>query len=40
MGSLITCNHQNEVAYRLYRQIGFTETGKNDDDELELGIIL
>ena len=37
---LITCNPQNEVAYRLYRQIGFTETGKSDDDELELGITL
>ena len=37
---LITCNPQNEAAYRLYRQIGFTETGKSDDDELELGITL
>ena len=37
---LMTCNPQNEVAYRLYRQIGFTETGRSDDDELELGITL
>ena len=37
---LITCNPQNEVAYRLYRRIGFTETGRRDDDELELGMTL
>ena len=37
---LITCNPQNEVAYRLYRQIGFTETGRSDEDELELGMTL
>ena len=37
---LMTCNPPNEVAYRLYRQIGFTETGRSDDDELELGITL
>lgn len=31
----------NEVAYRLYRQIGFVvETGRNDDDESELGMTL
>ena len=34
---LITCNPQNEVAYRLYRKLGFTETGRSDDDEIELG---
>ena len=37
---LITCNPKNEVAYRLYRQIGFAETGRSDDDELELGMTL
>ena len=37
---LITCNPQNEVAYSLYRQIGFTETGKSDEDEVELGLTL
>ena len=37
---LMTCNPQNEVAYRLYRQIGFTETGNSDEDEVELGITL
>ena len=37
---LITCNPQNEVAYRLYRKLGFTETGRSDDDEIELGMTL
>ena len=35
----ITCNPKNQVAYNLYRQIGFIETGRSDD-ELELGINL
>ena len=37
---LLTCDPQNKVAYRLYRQIGFTETGRSDDEELELGMTL
>lgn len=37
---LITCNPQNEAAYRLYRKLGFTETGRSDDDEIELGMTL
>ena len=37
---LITCKPQNEVAYRLYRKLGFTETGRSDDDEIELGMTL
>lgn len=37
---LITCNPQNKVAYRLYRKLGFTETGRSDDDEIELGMTL
>ncbi len=37
---LLTCNPENEVAYGLYRQIGFTETGRSDDDEWELGMTL
>ena len=37
---LLTCNPQNEVACRLYRQIGFAETGRSDDDEVELGLTL
>ena len=37
---LITCNPENEAAYKLYRQIGFKETGRSDGDELELSITL
>ena len=37
---LITCNPENKIAYRLYRQIVFIETGKSDEDEVELGITL
>lgn len=37
---LLTCNPENKIAYSLYRQIGFIETGRSDDDELELGITL
>ena len=37
---LMTCNPQNEVAYKLYRQIGFAETSNSDEDEVELGITL
>ena len=37
---LITCNPQNEVAYRLYRKLGFTEAGRSDDDEIELVMTL
>ncbi|MCR1842606.1 GNAT family N-acetyltransferase [Murimonas intestini] len=36
----ITCNPENTIAYGLYRQLGFMETGRSDDDELELGITL
>ncbi len=35
---LITCNPSNEVAYNLYKQTGFVETGRSDEDELELGV--
>lgn len=37
---LLTCNPKNIIAYELYHKIGFTETGRNDDDEVELGISL
>lgn len=37
---LITCNPENKIAYGLYRQIGFIETGRSDDDELELGMTI
>ena len=34
---LLTCNPDNTVAYKLYQRLGFTETGRRDDDEVELG---
>lgn len=37
---LITCNPENKIAYGLYRRIGFIETGRSDDDELELGMTI
>ena len=37
---LLTCNPENEAAYKLYQKIGFTETGRSDDDEVELGMTL
>jgi diamine N-acetyltransferase len=35
---VLTCNPGNEVAMHLYHQIGFTETGRSDGDEVELQI--
>jgi len=32
----LTCNKENVAGLRLYRKIGFTETGMEDDDEIEL----
>jgi len=32
----LTCNKENVAGLRLYRNIGFTETGIEDDDEIEL----
>ncbi len=37
---LLTCNPENEAVYKLYQKIGFTETGRSDDDEVELGMTL
>ena len=37
---LITCNPQNEVATVERCVLGFTETGRSDDDEIELGMTL
>ncbi|MEA4912238.1 MAG: GNAT family N-acetyltransferase [Oscillospiraceae bacterium] len=37
---LLTCNPENEVAYRLYRRLGFSETGRSDGEESELGVRL
>lgn len=34
--TLITCAPENRVAYELYRRMGFTETGRGDEDEVEL----
>ena len=34
---LLTCNPQNQAAWGLYAQLGFTETGRSDEDETELG---
>ena len=33
---LLTCHRDNRVAYRLYRELGFTETSRSDGDEEEL----
>lgn len=37
---LLTCHRDNRVAYRLYRELGFTETGRSDGDEEELETFL
>ncbi len=33
---LLTCHVENTVAYQLYRNMGFAETGRKDEDEVEL----
>ena len=37
---LMTVNPQNSAAYALYQALGFTETGRSDEDEVELGLTL
>ena len=37
---LLTVNPQNSAACALYRTLGFTETGRWDEDEVELGLTL
>lgn len=37
---LLTVNPNNHIAYHLYQALGFTETGRSDEDEIELGLIL
>jgi len=37
---LLTVNPGNSIAYRLYQALGFTETGRSDKDEVELGFTL
>ncbi|MEE3469861.1 MAG: GNAT family N-acetyltransferase [Butyrivibrio hungatei] len=37
---MLTCNKDNAVALKLYSKIGFTETGVEDEDEIELSMML
>ena len=37
---LLTCNPENEAALRLYASVGFARTGREDADEIELGLDL
>jgi len=37
---LLTVDPENTIAYRLYQALGFTETGRSDEDEVELGLTL
>ena len=37
---LLTVNPQNSAACALYRALGFAETGRRDEDEVELGLSL
>jgi len=36
----LTCNKNNSVALRLYKNYGFKETGNADEDEIELTLFL
>ncbi|MCR5668784.1 MAG: GNAT family N-acetyltransferase [Lachnospiraceae bacterium] len=36
----LTCNRENEIALKLYRDMGFCETGEEDEDEIELSMTL
>lgn len=35
---LLTVNPENHAACGLYRTLGFSETGRSDEDEIELGL--
>ncbi len=37
---VLTCNIENEKALKMYRQMGFSETGVLDENEVELSMIL
>ncbi|MDD3336294.1 MAG: GNAT family N-acetyltransferase [Eubacteriales bacterium] len=37
---LLTCNPDNKAAYGLYSSLGFTPTGRTDEEEVELGMCL
>ena len=36
----LTCSPENEPALKLYRSMGFAETGRRDEDEIELALTL
>lgn len=36
----MTCNKENPNALRLYKNKGFTETGVEDEDEIELVLMI
>lgn len=37
---VLTCNQENLHALRLYRSLGFIETGNQDEEEIELALLL
>lgn len=37
---VLTCNKENMPALHLYKKYGFTETGNNDGDEIELSLTI
>ena len=36
----LTCNRDNQIARKLYHRAGFTETGIEEEDEIELSQML
>ena len=37
---LLTCSPENKPAMKLYRSMGFAETGRRDEDEIELALTI
>ena len=37
---LLTCSPDNHAAFRLYKKLGFQESGRRDEDEIELEALL
>ena len=37
---VLTCNRENPRALALYKSLGFSETGNEDEDEIELSLEL
>ena len=37
---LLTCSPENKPALKLYRSMGFAETGRRDEDEIELALTI